>query len=534
MKNILISLFLFFCTWLTGQVPEYSGYNWSTFPPAKEIDTVKAVNGSVITLERRITDVYANKDNIFEEIGIFHRKIRVMTHEAVNDFNKIYVPVSNVIEILDIRARFISPEGKITELPKESIHQVENLENKGDYKSFAIEGAETGGEIEYYYKLRKKYSPYGTQVIQGEQPRTNVQVIFVYPSKLEYHVKSYNGFPAFTSKTDTLTGKTWLQADVAVIPSLLSEKYAAYKANLQRYEFTLAYNNYSTLFRTYSFTRISANLYGNIYELSKNEKSAAKSVIKKLKITGLDNRQKARKIEDWVKTEIAVSEELTSAPDIVQMIKLKQTTKSGALRITVALLNEAGLNFELVATCDKSDRTFDPDFNGFNYLEDYLIYFPELNQFILPENPVYRLGINPSAYQGSYGLFLHPISYGEKLKTLAYEVKRLPVDSYEMNADTMVVDLSLNLSKLNLDASIYRVFYGEWAASIQSFWGYMNEERHQNMISEIFNMGNQNTTINSYKVTHESQSDIAVNPLQLNVDLTANSLVEQAGNESDR
>jgi hypothetical protein len=144
---------------------------------------------------------------------------------------------------------------------------------------------------------------------------------------------------------------------------------------------------------------------------------------------------------------------------------------------------------------------------------------------------VYRLGINPSAYQGSFGLFFHPVSYGEKMKTLAYEVKRLPVDSYEKNADTMVVNLSLNLSKLNLDASIYRVFYGEWAASIQSFWGYMNEERHQNMISEIFNMGNQNTTIISYKVTHESQSDIAVNPLQWNVDLTANSLVEQAGND---
>jgi hypothetical protein len=531
MKNPFISLFIFCCTLLAGQEPEYSGYSWSTFPPAKEIDTVKAVNGSVITLERRISEVYANKDNIFEEISIIHRKIRVTTHEAVNDFNKIYVPVSNVIEILDIRARFISPEGKITELPKESIHQVENLENKGDYKSFAIEGAETGGEIEYYYKLRKKYDPYGTQVIQGEQPRTNVQVIFVYPSKLEYQVKSYNGFPAFSSRTDTLTGKTWLQADAAVIPSLLSEKYAAYKANLMRYEFTLAYNNFNSLFRTYSFSKISANLYGNIYELSKSEKSAVKSVIKKLKLMGLDSRQKARKIEDWVKTEIAISEELTSMPDIVQMIKLKQTTKSGALRIMVALLNEAGLNFELVATCDKSERTFDPDFNGFNFLDDYLIYYPELNQFILPENPVYRLGINPSAYQGSFGIFLHPITYGGKLKTLAYEIKRLPVDSYEKNADTMIVNLSLNLSKLNLNASIYRVFYGEWAASIQSFWSYMNEERHQNMISEIFNMGNINTTINSYKITHESQSDIAVNPLQWNVDLTANSLVEQAGND---
>ena len=254
---------------LAGQAPEYSGYNWTTFPAAKEIDTVKAVNGSVITLESRITDVYANKENIFEEISIFHRKIRVMTHEAVNDFNKIYVPVSNVIEILDIRARFISPDGKITELPKESIHQVENLENKGDFKAFAIEGAETGGEIEYYYKLRKKYGPYGTQVIQGEQPRTNVQVIFVYPSKIEYLIKSYNGFPAFSSRTDTLTGKTFLEADVAVIPSLIKEKYADYKANLMRYEFTLAYNNYNSLLRTYSFSKISYNLYGNVYELTK-------------------------------------------------------------------------------------------------------------------------------------------------------------------------------------------------------------------------------------------------------------------------
>jgi hypothetical protein len=531
MKQIIIVLFIFCCLGLAGQAPEYSGYNWTTFPATKEIDTVKAVNGSVITLERRITDVYANKENIFEEISIFHRKIRVVTHEAVNDYNKIYVPVSNVIEILDIRARFISPDGKITELPKESIHQVENLENKGDFKAFAIEGAETGGEIEYYYKLRKKYSPYGTQVMQGEQPRTNVQVIFVYPSKVEYFVKNYNGFPAFSSRTDTLTGKTFLEADIAVIPSLMKEKYADYKANLMRYEFTLAYNNYNSLLRTYSFSKISSNLYGNVYELTKDEKAAVKSTVKKLKLSGQDDRQKARKIEDWVKSEIAVSEELTKMPDIVETIKLRQTTKSGALRIMVALMNEAGLNFEVVATCDKSERSFDPDFNGFNFLDDYLIYFPDMDLFIQPDNLMYRLGINPSLYQGSYGLFLRPLSYGEKQKTLAYEVRRLPMDTYEKNADTMIVNLSLNLSKLNLDASIYRVFYGEWAASIQSFWSFMNEERHQNLISDIFNMGNENTTINSYRVFHETQADIAVNPLKWNVELTANSLVEQAGND---
>ena len=63
-----------------------------------------------------------------------------------------------------------------------------------------------------------------------------------------------------------------------------------------RYEFTLAYNNYNSLFRTYSFSKISANLYGNIYELGKSEKSAVKSVIKKLKLAG--SRQPAESQED--------------------------------------------------------------------------------------------------------------------------------------------------------------------------------------------------------------------------------------------
>lgn len=143
-RNLLI-VFLLSGTLASAQMPEFEGYNWNTFPEIPETDTVKAINGSLITLERRITEVYPNKQDVFEEISIFHRKIRVETHDAVNRFNKIYIPVSDVIDILAIKARFISADGKITELPESSIHQVENLENKGDYNTFAIEGAETGG-----------------------------------------------------------------------------------------------------------------------------------------------------------------------------------------------------------------------------------------------------------------------------------------------------------------------------------------------------------------------------------------------------
>jgi hypothetical protein len=526
---ILVGLFL--CARLTGQVTEYSGYNWSTFAALHASDTVKAVNGSVITLERRITEVYINKENIFEEISILHRRIKVMTHEAVNNFNKIYIPVNNVIEILGIKARFISPEGKITELPEGSIHQLENLENKGNFQVFAIEGAETGGEIEYYYKLRKKYDPYGTVTMQGEEPRTNVEVIYAFPSKLEYIIKSYNGFPDFTAKTDTLLEKTYLTAKTSLIPSLVSEQYASYDANLMRFEFTLAYNSYNSLLRVYSFSKLGNNVYGNLYEYNKKEKSALRSMISKLNIGGLDRDHQIRKIEDWVKSEIVVSEDLKSTPSIDQMIKLKQATKYGVIRLMVALFNQAGLNFELVSTCKPSERNFDPDLDAWNYLDDYLIYFPDNQLFIQPENDTYRLGINPAEYQGAFGLFMHPVTLGDKLKTLAYEVRKIPIDPYERNTDSMYVNVRLNVDKMNLDARIHRVFTGFMAASYQSFWHAANEERQKLMVSEIFNMGTKDTRINSYTLHHDSPSDIAINPLDWDVDLTANSLVEQAGND---
>lgn len=59
-----------------------------------------------------------------------------------------------------------------------NIKQIENLENVGDVKTFVIEGAEAGGQIEYYYILRKEFNPYGGFYVQDETPRANVEVTF--------------------------------------------------------------------------------------------------------------------------------------------------------------------------------------------------------------------------------------------------------------------------------------------------------------------------------------------------------------------
>jgi hypothetical protein len=184
---MLRSLIIFFTVlpfMAFAQSPRFQSYDWNTIPATHPADTIKSVGGVVVLFERRISEIYINSEQYFEEINIFHRKIKVETHEAVDDNNKIYISLSGVIEILNVKARFIAPDGKITELPKESIREVENLEDKGNYQTFAIEGAEVGGQVEYFYTLRKKFDPNGGIFVQNNEPKANVYVEFVYPSKL--------------------------------------------------------------------------------------------------------------------------------------------------------------------------------------------------------------------------------------------------------------------------------------------------------------------------------------------------------------
>lgn len=531
MKPYLLIIFLFVSGILAGQETKYDKYTWSTIPEAIKNDTVKPVDGTKLIFERRIKEIYVNKDNMFEEINVFHRRIKVETHNAIDNNNKIYVPLSNVIEILNIKARFISPVGKITELAQENIKEVKNLENKGDYKIFAVEGIEIGGEIEYFYTVRSKFGAYQTNWMQGEAPRMNVEVIFTFPSKLEYLIKSYNGFPDFTTLKDDKTGITVMQAKADYIPPVAEEKYANYKANIMRYEYTLAYNSFNSTLRSYSWSKVSNNVYSNFSNLSKSETTAINELAKKLELKNASVQQKIRAVENWIKSEISISDAITNTPSLDEMIENKQASKFGTVRLFVALFTRLEIPYELVMACNKTERKFDPDFNGWNYLSDYLIYFPETDQYIVPDDPNIRLGINAFNYQGEYGLFLHPIKYNEKLGSMAYQIKKLPVQPCSQSMDSMLIKITLDFNQLKTDVDIHRKMSGALGYSLQSFWENIPEDRHKELMSEVFDMGDKNTSILTYKVGNGSRNDIGIRPLVLDVDLTANSLIESAGND---
>ncbi len=529
MKVVIVICFQLFALISYAQ-SSYSKYSWNTMPVSNQADTMKAVDGAVILLERRITDIYVNKQRNFEETFIFHKKIKVETDKAINRFNKIYISLNNVLEIVDMAARFILPDGKETIVSKNNIKQIENLENVGDVKTFVIEGAEAGGQIEYYYILRKEFNPYGGFYVQDETPRANVEVIFAYPKKLAYIFRLNNGFPEF-EEDDTDSEITVKRATITNVEGITEERYAYYKPNLMSFDYTLAYNRYQSSLRVYSWAKACNNIYNNSYIFTKKETAAAKTLLKQINLSERDELQRIRDIENWVKKNFKVDKHLQKQTDLAKNIKLKQCNFYDVTRLYIALFQEAGITFEMVKTGDNSEQPFRPDFDAFNYLDYTLFYFPNVNEYITPEDNAYRVGILPSEFQGGYGIFMKPIAYNEMLKTLGYEIRKIPVHECKLNGDSMFVSITIEPENNILKAKTRRVMFGDFARSFQSYLHLLDDTKKRELVESVFSLGKDQTEVLSMNYQNSAPENIALKPLIWDMELQTKSLIEEAGTD---
>lgn len=530
MKRILFLLLISFPIFSFSQKTEFESYGWDTFPAIKNSDTIKCVNGAAITLDRRIFETYLNAENYFEEIFVYHRKVKIDSHNALSSFNKIYISLDNVLEILNIQARFIAPNGKITVLPKESIKQIDNLDNDGDFRTFAIEGAEVGGQIEYFYVLRKKYDAESGYFLQDRIPKSNVDIVFAYPSKVEYLIKGYNGFPAFKLDT-TNPEKTYQRAHVDYMPAIEEEKYANYRAGLMRFEYTLAYNHYNSMLRKFSWKTACDNTYTNVYNLSKSDKAVALALYKQVISDKDDLNLKIRSIENWLKTNISIKKEIPYQKDLSEVVRLKQANLTSAVRLFVAILISGGIDFEFVETGQNSSRPFDPDFNCTNFLDYYLIYFPSIHQYLVPADIEYRMGLIPQEFQGQYGLYMHPENYNDDIEALTYAIRQIPVQDHSLNTDSLLINLSLNSNLADVDAKIHRSIKGAFGRVFQNLLPNQTKDKKKEVCGQFFSMGKQNPQISALDIQNEHPNNIGLNPIVFDVSLKAGELIENAGND---
>ena len=101
-------------------------------------------------------------------------------------------------------------------------------------------------------------------------------------------------------------------------------------------------------------------------------------------VTKLIKKQKWDKIPDQRDQIIAIEHYLKKEFDFqnarvfyaTEQIENKTYTEKGCLRVYAKIFDALNIQHQLVITCNRFDKTFDEDFETYNYLESYLFYFP--------------------------------------------------------------------------------------------------------------------------------------------------------------
>ena len=209
---------------------------WAEKPVLHSIDAKLADESAVVILDKRRVEYIDEKQEV-TQYKTLHKIIHINDDKGIESYNRVYLPVSNNSDIVDIKARTILPGGKIIEISKDNIKDLKEDDDQV-YKIFAMEGLEKGCEVEFYYTFKRNTSFFGTEVFQGRTPVMEASLQPVAPKRLTFEMKPYNS--EIKPTDSTVNEQRWIAVGEKNIPAAENEKYCAFEANLKRFEYKLS------------------------------------------------------------------------------------------------------------------------------------------------------------------------------------------------------------------------------------------------------------------------------------------------------
>ncbi len=190
---IFISIFLLSCTtesqW--SRLIDWKDFDLNNLPGSENYPNA----GAVMLLDEGKIEIFGSGSqegfSIFEQ----HRIYKILNHRG-HKYANILIAYTPETQIEEIKARTISPDGKITELKKENIYDITLYPNFVFYsdqraKIFTMPAVEDGTVIEYKYRLRiESWTLRHFWAFQSEIPTVISRFALVKPSDLDinYHV----------------------------------------------------------------------------------------------------------------------------------------------------------------------------------------------------------------------------------------------------------------------------------------------------------------------------------------------------------
>lgn len=510
----------------------YENYDWDKTPNYSARDFE---NENLVSVKEKIaTEFYFTADDQFVEFYLEHKAYYLNSDEAIEDYNKIYLPYDSDSELMVNKARVITPAGEVIDLDDSKILTATDDETKKTYKYFAFEGIEKGSFIEFMYVVKRNPSYSGKRIsFQEDFDKKNSEFDLYAPTNLIFKFKSYNDLKDIELDTITENKNHW-SLKLPETKKLEEETQALYSAERQFIIYALDKNTANKTKDITSYGSVAQNVY-NYYnaELPKKTQNAINKLIKELKIKeDSDLDSKIRTIENYIKTNIFAAEfSNDKLSDLDTIIDEKIASDQGLIKLYVALFNQLDIKHDMVFTCSREFMHFDEDFEANIFLQDILIYFLKSKKYLAPNDNDSRYGFPPGYLTDTNGLFIKEVKVGDFVSAVGKIKMIKPVEASE-SKDNMVIDVSFNVEDTSVtDIKLSRAMSGYYGMFIHPYIDLVKPENRKELVESFAKNLNESVTINKTKIDNDKSALFGTKPIVFNIDFTSDAFVEKAGNK---
>jgi hypothetical protein len=381
-----------------------------------------------------------------------HRILQVNSQRGLDKNNKIviYLPEGSSIE--NIEARSISPSGKIVELNKDNIKQMENY-GSGDAHLFAIEGATVGCQIEYSYTLTSKHN-IGIERFSTKYRTLKAFLLFDHSTWSESHAKGFNG--NFEEKS---LGKRRFIVGYNLLP-IQDELYSTPDANQPMIEYQFGINYFSdTKYRWY-YSAMKTQLSFRPVHYGR-----ALSEISKFKLKDKNDDEKTlSNLDKHIKRTYFFMEEGRERDEIGQIFMTNKANETGFIKLYALMLNQLNIDYQLLYTCSKYDRYFDTTAFSYYNLQDYIFYFPTVEKYLDPLEKTAHFGVLPYEYIGNNAFVVYDSEeYTVFQNKIPIKFHNIKSEAYDQNNMEMNIKVDISVEKGESNYSIKGSGEGQFA-----------------------------------------------------------------------
>ncbi len=487
-------------------------------------------NESAYIIQNDVQLDYKEEGRDLNAYHVIHTIWKVLDERGIENNKSISIRVDGKTRFQYIRARTISPDGRVQEVPQSMIKVT--ADGGGRKIAIAPEGLVKNSEVELLLKEIVPGWTFGWRYFQYGVPVQSARWDVSYPREYAFEAKGYNGLPDM--KEELMGNRRHMRVEVNNIPALKSEPYSFWDLHRMRAEYKLHHYdlvNYNDRSEVNTWDKLGRVLFNEYYKISQKERAAVNRYLTELGVkAGGREEDNIRKIENGIKNNIVLYAFVQgdSTESLDSIIAKKQATHDGYIKLFAACFTQALVSHELGKSCDKSERQVRNDVENWYSLDYTLFYFPKQQKFLYPLGESYRYPVVPDEIAGGKGVFCLIPPKGIVTGMLAEVRKITPLSASETQSN-IAAGVSFN-DDMEATVDVAYSFTGYAAADIRNSLLEETKENEKDVVKEVVQFAETREDIQKYYISNEQPESYNENkPLVITASVNAAMLTGKAG-----